>query len=59
MRNIIVKLFCLDQWLMRCCLKDFLSRALVALAGPFMQFWQKTLWGTNFKFGPAVQEMLF
>ena len=38
----------LGQWFRRCCLKDFLSRALVALlfggAEPFMQFWKKASW---------------
>ena len=40
----------LGQWFRRCRLKDFLSRALVALlfggAMPFMQFWKRASCGT-------------
>ena len=51
----------------RCCLKDFLSEALVALlfdwAKPLMQFWKRASWGTfmwsYMNFGPVVQEMSF
>ena len=51
--------------LFRCCLKDFLSVALVALllggAEPFMPFRKRASCGTfmwsNMKFGPVVREM--
>ena len=48
----------LDQWFRRCCLKDFLSRALATEV--IYAIWLRASWGTfmrNYlKFGPVVQE---